>query len=141
MDLYRRPTDSHALFTGPSGRIDYECLRQHTSSIGKKVVPQFHPHAARHWVATTLLSGREGSGMPPMDIRFVQTHLRHASLASTQVYTHVNPETNANLVRERMNKFFPETRINSGPNASEPNLAGPRGFEPPTYGLRVHRST
>ena len=45
------------------------------------------------------------------------------------------------LDRQVMNKFFPETRINSGPNASEPNLAGPRGFEPPTYGLRVHRST
>ena len=141
VDLYRRPTDPHALFTGPSGRIDYEYLRQHTSSMGKKAVPQFHPHAARHWVATTLLSGREGSGMPPMDIRFVQTHLRHASLASTQVYTHVDPKLNADMVRERMNKFFLNSKINTGPNASEPVLAGPRGFEPPTYGLRVHRST
>ena len=141
VDLYRRHTDPKALFTGPNGRIDYEYLRQHISRMGKKAVPQFHPHAARHWVATTLLSGREDQNMEPMDIRFVQTHLRHASLASTQVYTHVNPELNANHVRERMNKFFLEEEINTGPNASEPNITGPRGFEPPTYGLRVHRST
>ncbi len=141
IDLYRRKTDQKALFTGPRGRIDYEYLRQHISTMGKKAVPQFHPHAARHWVATTLLTGNEETGMEPMDIRFVQTHLRHASLASTQVYTHVNPEMNAEQVRERMNKFFPENKINSVPCASEPNFTGPRGFEPPTYGLRVHRST
>jgi integrase/recombinase XerC len=141
VDLYRRPTDPKALFTGPSGRIDAEYLRQHISILGKKVVPQFHPHAARHWVATALLAGREDTGMEPMDIRFVQTHLRHASLASTQVYTHVDPKLNADRVRERMNKFFLESEINTGPNASEPVIAGPRGFEPPTYGLRVHRST
>ena len=141
VNLYRRPTDQKALFTGPAGRIDAEYLRQHISRLGKKACPQFHPHAARHWVATTLLAGREDAGMEPMDIRFVQTHLRHASLASTQVYTHVDPKSNAERVRERMNKFFLEHEINSGPNASEPVLAGPRGFEPPTYGLRVHRST
>ena len=141
VDRYRRPTDPKALFTGPSGRTDAEYLRQHISILGKKVVPQFHPHAARHWVATALLAGREDTGMEPMDIRFVQTHLRHASLASTQVYTHVDPKLNADRVRERMNKFFLESEINTGPNASEPVIAGPRGFEPPTYGLRVHRST
>ena len=119
VDLYRRSTDPKALFTGPIGRIDSEYLRQHISALGKKAVPQFHPHAARHWVATTLLSGREDQNMEPMDIRFVQTHLRHASLASTQVYTHVNPELNANRVRERMNKFFLEEeliRVKTRPN-------------------------
>ena len=129
VDLYRRPTDPKALFTGPIGRIDSEYLRQHISALGKKAVPQFHPHSARHWVATTLLSGNEATGMDPIDIRFVQTHLRHTSLASTQVYTHVNPELNANRVRERMNKFFLEEEINTGPNASEPNITGPRGSE------------
>ncbi len=61
--------------------------------------------------------------------------------ACTQIYTHVNPESNANTVRERMNKFFLEYEINTGPNAYVPISTGPRGFEPPTYGLRVHRST
>ncbi len=127
VSLYRRPTDMRALFTGPNGRLDAEYLRRHISEIGKKAVPMFHPHAARHWVATTLLAGRKDAGMDPMDIRFVQTHLRHASLASTQIYTHVNPESNANTVRERMNKFFLEYEINTGPNASVPISTGPRG--------------
>ena len=123
------PTHPRAFFTGPGGRMDAEYLRQHISVLRKKVVPQFHPHAARHWVATAILAGREDTGMEPMDIRFVQTHLRHASLASTQVYTHVDPESNANNVRERMNKFFLEEGMNTGPNASEPVIAGLRGCE------------
>lgn len=116
VDLYRRQTDPIGLFTGPSGRIDYEFLRQHISRVEKRAVLQFHPHAARHCVATTLLSGREDSGMEPMDIRFVQTHLRHASLANTQVYTHVNPELKENCVRERMNKFFHEEELMTRPS-------------------------
>jgi hypothetical protein len=47
--------------------------------------------------------------------------------ACTQIYTHVNPESNANTVRERMNKFFLEYEINTGPNASVPISTGPRG--------------
>ena len=129
VDNYRRPNDTQALFTGPSGRINSEYLRQHISSVGKKAVPRFHPHSARHWVATRLLAGDEEAGIKPLDIRFVQTHLRHASLASTQVYTHVDPESNANNVRERMNKFFLEEGMNTGPNASEPVIAGLRGCE------------
>ena len=46
--------------------------------------------------------------MPPLDIRFVQTHLRHTSLASTQIYTHVDPAINAEQVKGRLNKFFQE---------------------------------
>ena len=111
VENHRRPTDPKALFTGPSGRIDAEYIRQHISQLGKKAVKDFYPHSARHWVATTLLSGQEENGIEPLDIRFVQTHLRHASLASTQIYTHVNPEINAERVRKRLNKFFREQRL------------------------------
>ena len=115
IQYYRRPTDPKALFTSEGGRMDSEYMRQHISRIGKIVCKDFHPHSARHWVATTLLSGREAEGIAPIDIRFVQTHLRHASLASTQVYTHVDPEKNAKLVRERLNKFFLVIPLKSGP--------------------------
>ena len=141
VQFYRRATDPKALFTSEAGRMDAEYMRQHISRIGKIVNKEFHPHAARHWVATTLLSGREEDGIEPIDIRFVQTHLRHASLASTQVYTHVDPEMNAKRVRERLNKFFLQARIKPGPNEPACDEAGPEGFEPPAYGLRVHRST
>ena len=127
IQFYRRPTDPKALFTSEAGRMDAEYMRQHISRIGKFVCKDFHPHAARHWIATTLLSGREEEGIAPIDIRFVQTHLRHASLASTQVYTHVDPEMNAKRVRERLNKFFLIIPLKSGPNEPEPVEAGPEG--------------
>ena len=88
--------------------LDSEYMRQQISRVGKKSAKDFHPHAARHWTATTLLAGDPETGMEPMDIRYVLTQLRHSSLASTQVYTHVNREQNAGKVNMRMSKFFLE---------------------------------
>ncbi|MDE1822028.1 MAG: tyrosine-type recombinase/integrase [Euryarchaeota archaeon] len=53
--------------------------RARDAGIGKKVTP----HTLRHTLATTLL--KRG-----LDLRFIQKQLGHASVATTQIYTHVD---------------------------------------------------
>lgn len=118
---YRSKTDPVALFTTEKGRLNYNWARNLVKKIAIKAgVPKFHAHAARHWCGTTLL--RENQRGKRMDIREVQIHLGHASLASTQVYTHLKGREVAKHASEQMGDFFrmsDTTDLSSNPNGTK----------------------
>ncbi|MCL4125366.1 UNVERIFIED_CONTAM: hypothetical protein GTU68_018011 [Idotea baltica] len=81
-----RPSESDWLFLSRSGRqmrreAIWELVKKYALIAG--IATEISPHTLRHSFATHLLAGGA-------DLRQVQELLGHASIATTQIYTHVD---------------------------------------------------
>ena len=83
---HKQPPDTFSLFISDKGRVmDAAALRYRFKALSRRagLPSDVTPHTMRHTFATDLLDGGA-------DLRSVQELLGHASLSTTQIYTHLS---------------------------------------------------
>lgn len=83
-----KSVNTHVIFLNKRGKsLSRQSAWEAISRAGKmaKIGKELHPHTFRHSFATHLISGGA-------DVRTVQELLGHASVTTTQIYTHISPD-------------------------------------------------
>ncbi|MCP4606711.1 MAG: tyrosine recombinase XerC [Proteobacteria bacterium] len=103
----KRRIDDHALFINrDGGRLSVRSVQRIVYSRGLVTGTResVHPHTLRHSCATHLLDGGA-------DLRMIQEFLGHASLSTTQTYTHVSTDS----LMKVYDKAHPMAHYKKGP--------------------------
>lgn len=114
----RIATKSPALFVNASGgRLSTQGIRNVLARLRREggLTRHVTPHMLRHTVATLLLRNE-------VDIRVVQEFLGHASIATTQRYTHVAKEHLIGVLRKRHPSFDLWANRNGRANVKPPSI-------------------
>ncbi|MDK7189168.1 site-specific tyrosine recombinase [Bifidobacterium sp. UMB1230] len=88
LNALSKSANSHMIFLNKRGKsLSRQSAWEAISHAGKmaKIDKELHPHTLRHSFATHLISGGA-------DVRTVQELLGHASVTTTQIYTHISPD-------------------------------------------------
>ncbi|MBU2503601.1 MAG: tyrosine-type recombinase/integrase [Nanoarchaeota archaeon] len=88
----QRSQQKEFLFSGPKGCLSTRNLQKivEKARIKAGIQKEVHPHTLRHSFATHLLE-------KGIDIRLIQILLGHASISTTELYTHISKEQIKNI--------------------------------------------
>ena len=95
-----RSNNNYLFISNKKTRFNTSTVERMVKRVGERsgIAKKITPHVLRHTFATSVL--RNGG-----DIRFIQQILGHSSLATTQIYTHIDDSTLKEMYSMHMPKY------------------------------------